>query len=228
MESFLLVSHIILSFVIVIVILLQSGQGGGMGAGFGGAAAVGQEIFGGRGAATFLGKLTVFLGASFMITSMALAWYSSKPQSVLDLSSGSAGGGQAQVHQIIEQGSGSGGAPGGELMQEFQNPGSEGDAQEIPPEILEQLRQMQGDEAGQPVELDGSEAPIQLDVTEEPAGEQPAEPAPAEEPAAEQPAEPAPAEPTPAEEPAAEQPAEPAAEPAPAEEPEAAEESEEE
>ena len=147
MATFLLVLHIILSFVIVVVILLQSGQGGGMGAGFGGAASVGQEIFGGRGAATFLGKLTAFLGAAFMITSMALAWHSSKPQSVLDLTQGGTATSQAQVHQIIEEGRGEmqppeqGGAIEPQLMEEG----------EIPAEIMEQIqRQLQEQQA--PVE----------------------------------------------------------------------------
>lgn len=105
MEQFLLVLHIILSFVIVVVILLQSGKGGGLGAGFSSAAAMGQEVFGGRGAAGFLEKLTVVLGASFMITSMALAWYSSKPQSALDLDMEADEPAQAQTHQIIDEGS---------------------------------------------------------------------------------------------------------------------------
>ena len=110
MQTLLLVIHVIVSFVIVVVILLQSGKGGGMGSGFGGAAAVGQQIFGGRGAATFLGKLTVALGATFFVTSMALAWYSSRPQSALDLSQTAGETPQSQVEQIIEEG-GSGSAP---------------------------------------------------------------------------------------------------------------------
>ena len=150
METFLLVLHIILSFVIVVVILLQSGQGGGMGSGFGGAAAVGQEIFGGRGAATFLGKLTALLGATFMITSMALAWHSSKPQSVLDLTQGGTATSQAQVHQIIEEGRGEMQAPGQGGAGEPQLMGED----EIPPEIMEQIqRQMQEQQA--PVETEG-------------------------------------------------------------------------
>ncbi len=108
METFLLVLHIILSFTIVVVILMQSGKGGGLGAGFNNAAAMGQEVFGGRGAASFLGKLTVVLGTSFMITSMALAWYSSKPQSALDLDMEAEEPAQAQVHDIIEEGEGEG------------------------------------------------------------------------------------------------------------------------
>lgn len=168
METFLLVVHVILSFVIVVVILLQSGQGGGMGAGFGGAAAVGQEIFGGRGAATFLSKITVVLGASFMITSMALAWYSSKPQSVLDLTQSSGAGSQAQVHQILEEGRGEFQAPstGGrpELQQMNEN--------EIPPEVLEQLQEQLREQEGVLEDADeatpeGEEAPEEGDLPTE-------------------------------------------------------------
>ncbi|RAL24871.1 preprotein translocase subunit SecG [Lujinxingia litoralis] len=110
MQTLLLVIHIIVSFIMVVVILLQSGKGGGMGSGFGGAAAVGQQIFGGRGAATFLGKLTVALGATFFVTSMALAWYSSRPQSALDLSQTAGTPVESQVEQVIEEG-GSAAAP---------------------------------------------------------------------------------------------------------------------
>ncbi len=104
METFLLVTHIILCFVIVVVILLQSGQGGGLGAGFNNAAAMGQEVFGGRGAASFLGKLTVALGALFFVTSMSLAWFSSKPQSALDLQAEADEPVRAQEDEIIEHG----------------------------------------------------------------------------------------------------------------------------
>lgn len=105
METFLLALHIILSVVIVIVILMQSGQGGGLGAGFSNAAAMGQEVFGGRGAAGFLEKATVALGTAFMVTSMALAWYSSKPQSALDLETEVDQPAHTQAHDIIEEGS---------------------------------------------------------------------------------------------------------------------------
>lgn len=164
METFLFIAHIILSFVIIISILLQSGDGGGMGAGFGGAAAVGQEIFGGRGAATFLGKFTVFLGASFMITSMALAWYSSKPQSVLDLGQGSGMSSQAQVHQIIEEGTGP--MPG-------QGSSGEAGGMEIPPEIMEQLQQqMQGDSEELEMQEEAEPAEEPASEVEAPASEQ--------------------------------------------------------
>lgn len=104
MEIFLIVVHVITSVILVVVILLQSGKGGGMGSGFGGAAAAGQQIFGGRGAATFLGKATVGLAAVFMATSLSLAYLSSAPRSALDLTSAPDVSRSSQVDQIIDQG----------------------------------------------------------------------------------------------------------------------------
>jgi preprotein translocase subunit SecG len=105
MEILLIVVHVITCLILVLVILLQSGKGGGMGAGFGGAAAAGQQIFGGRGAATFLGKATVGLAAVFMATSLSLAYLSSKPRSALDLTSAPDISRSSQVDQIVDQGS---------------------------------------------------------------------------------------------------------------------------
>lgn len=105
MEIFLIVVHAITSVILVIVILLQSGKGGGMGSGFGGAAAAGQQIFGGRGAATFLGKATVGLAVIFMSTSLSLAYLSSAPRSALDLTSAPDISQSSQVDRIVDQGS---------------------------------------------------------------------------------------------------------------------------
>jgi preprotein translocase subunit SecG len=62
------------------VILLQAGKGGGMGAGLGGGGS--QSVFGGRGSQTFLGKVTSVSAAVFMVTSLTLAYRSSKSGSV--------------------------------------------------------------------------------------------------------------------------------------------------
>ncbi len=111
MESFLIVVHVIACVVLVAAILLQSGKGGGMGAGFGGAAAAGQQIFGGRGAANFLGKATVVIAATFMCTSLGLAYISSQSKSALDLTKTSEAANQGEVDTIIEAGSGPTNAP---------------------------------------------------------------------------------------------------------------------
>ena len=76
-----------------------------MGSGFGGAAAAGQQIFGGRGAATFLGKATVGLAVTFMATSLSLAYLSSAPRSALDLTSAPDISQSSQVDRIVDQGS---------------------------------------------------------------------------------------------------------------------------
>jgi preprotein translocase subunit SecG len=52
------------------VILLQSGKGAEIGAAFGGSS---QTIFGSRGAATFLSKMTIATATIFMLTSLTLS-----------------------------------------------------------------------------------------------------------------------------------------------------------
>lgn len=70
MYIFLIVLHILVSIVLVGVVLLQSGKGAEMGAAFGGSS---QTLFGGRGAATFLSKMTVGAAVLFMVTSLSLS-----------------------------------------------------------------------------------------------------------------------------------------------------------
>ena len=246
MESFLLVLHVILSFVIVVVILLQSGQGGGLGAGFNNAAALGQEVFGGRGAAGFLVKLTVVLGATFMITSMALAWYSSKPQSALDLQMEADEPAQSQVHQVLEEGQGEFEAPEvtpDELNLEMPGdqrqpmPGADGDSpieldvdgdgEEIPAEIREQLEELELDVEEAPEPMEQPVEPVEIDQEMAPETEPEVEEAPepeveeAPEPEVEEAPEPE-VEETPEPEPEVEEAPEPEVEEAP--EPEAEEE----
>ncbi|MEK7871037.1 MAG: preprotein translocase subunit SecG [Nitrospirota bacterium] len=62
--------HIMVSIIIISVILLQAGKGAEMGAAFGGSS---QTVFGSRGAATFLSKLTIGAAVVFMLTSISLA-----------------------------------------------------------------------------------------------------------------------------------------------------------
>jgi preprotein translocase subunit SecG len=76
MVLFLTILHVIVCFTLVVVVLLQSGKGASIGASFGGGSS--QTLFGSRGAGDFLTKLTSVAGALFMITSLALALYSSQ------------------------------------------------------------------------------------------------------------------------------------------------------
>ncbi len=69
------VVHILVALTLILVILLQAGKGADIGAAFGGAS---QTFFGGRGAATFLAKVTAGAAVLFMLTSLYLAHVSGR------------------------------------------------------------------------------------------------------------------------------------------------------
>jgi preprotein translocase subunit SecG len=70
MYIFIVIIHVIVCIILMGVVLLQAGKGAEMGAAFGGSS---QTIFGSRGAATFLSKVTVGAAVLFMITSLTLS-----------------------------------------------------------------------------------------------------------------------------------------------------------
>ncbi len=70
METLLIVVHYLICFFLIIVILLQAGKGADIGAVFGGAS---QTLFGSRGPATFLSKITAAVAIAFLGTSIWLA-----------------------------------------------------------------------------------------------------------------------------------------------------------
>lgn len=70
-EPIILALHIIICIFLVITILLQAGKGADMGAAFG--AGSSQTLFGARGAATFLSKITTSAAMIFLLTSVSLA-----------------------------------------------------------------------------------------------------------------------------------------------------------
>ncbi len=72
MLIFVTVVHVLLSVFMIFVILLQPGKDAGMGAALGGGAAT--SAFGGRGAVTFLSKLTAICAALFFVTSLGLSF----------------------------------------------------------------------------------------------------------------------------------------------------------
>ena len=72
MFVFFTVVHILLCVFMIFVILLQPGKDAGMGSTLGGGAAT--SAFGGRGAATFLTKLTAFCAMAFFVTSLGLSF----------------------------------------------------------------------------------------------------------------------------------------------------------
>lgn len=73
MSSFLLTLHIIISVVLVAAILLQPGaKGGGLGSSFGGGGA--NSAFGAQGAAPVLAKITYYLAAMLLATSLLIEY----------------------------------------------------------------------------------------------------------------------------------------------------------
>jgi len=82
MATFVIILHCLTCLFLILVVLLQPGNKGGMGAAFGGGG--GSTVFGGRGANTFLAKLTAGGAVVFMLTSFSLVYFSSKSGSVMD------------------------------------------------------------------------------------------------------------------------------------------------
>ena len=80
MYTAVVVVHLIVCLFLIFIILIQSSKGAEMGAAFGGSS---QTLFGSRGAATFLNKLTTTAAIVFMITSLVLAILSVKRGSVM-------------------------------------------------------------------------------------------------------------------------------------------------
>ncbi len=83
MDTLVLVLHITVALFLIVVVLLQAGKGASIGAAFGGSS---QTVFGARGPASFLGKITTAAAAMFMITSLILSMLSggSSSSSVID------------------------------------------------------------------------------------------------------------------------------------------------
>lgn len=71
MLLFITVLHVILCLILVVVILLQPGKGGDVSSAFGGGAS--SSMFGPRGAAAPLSRITSVVAVLFMFTSITLA-----------------------------------------------------------------------------------------------------------------------------------------------------------
>ncbi len=76
MLEIVLMIHFIAAFLVVVLVLLQQGKGASMGAAFGGGASA--TLFGSRGPASFLMKLTGLVVAVFFATSLTLAYLAAK------------------------------------------------------------------------------------------------------------------------------------------------------
>lgn len=72
MTALLMTFHILVGMALIVLVLMQHGKGAEAGAAFGGGAS--STVFGARGAATFLSKLTAWLVAIFFVTSLLLAY----------------------------------------------------------------------------------------------------------------------------------------------------------
>src|ERR1700760_1582559 len=72
MITLITVVHVIACIFLILTVLLQAGKGGGVGVALGGQTSA--QVFGGRGAGSFLERLTAGTAIVFMITSMSLAY----------------------------------------------------------------------------------------------------------------------------------------------------------
>lgn len=83
--GFLLFIHILVSMVLVVSILMQSSKGGGLAGTFGGSGVSG-GVFGGRGAAPFLIKVTTVCAVIFLMTCLSINFIkpSGKMNSVIE------------------------------------------------------------------------------------------------------------------------------------------------
>jgi preprotein translocase subunit SecG len=92
MYTLLLIIYLIACIALTIVILLQSSKGGGLAGAFGGGGGMG-AVFGGRGAATFLSRVTTGLAIVFLLLALSLSLFTQ----------GVVGGGGGLVEQEREK-----------------------------------------------------------------------------------------------------------------------------
>ncbi len=80
MYTFLIVLHLTICAFLIFIVLIQSSKGAELGAAFGGS---NQTLFGSRGAATFMNKLTTGVAVAFMLSSLILAVVSAERSSIM-------------------------------------------------------------------------------------------------------------------------------------------------
>lgn len=73
MYGILIFFYVLVCIGLTVVILLQSSKGGGLAGAFGGGGDMG-AVFGGRGAATFLSRLTIGFAIAFLVFSLLLSF----------------------------------------------------------------------------------------------------------------------------------------------------------
>ncbi len=95
--------HLFVAFGIIFVVLIQKGSSADMGAAFGGTS---QSVFGARGSGSFLGKVTALLATVFMLTSLSLAFFTTRSTTSDSVMKG--GGARPPQSQTADPGQGSG------------------------------------------------------------------------------------------------------------------------
>jgi preprotein translocase subunit SecG len=73
LQTIIVIVHVLVAMTLVGLILIQRGKGADAGAAFGAGAS--QTVFGSRGSASFLTRLTAILATVFFITSLSLAYF---------------------------------------------------------------------------------------------------------------------------------------------------------
>ena len=86
MQTILIVFHLFLAVGLIGLILIQHGKGADMGAAFGSGAS--GTVFGAKGSASFLTRMTAGLATLFFITSMAMAYFATQRDEGSDLIKG--------------------------------------------------------------------------------------------------------------------------------------------
>ncbi|HBR96550.1 MAG TPA: preprotein translocase subunit SecG [Gammaproteobacteria bacterium] len=79
MQSFVLVVHVILALTVIGLVLIQHGKGADAGAAFGSGAS--STVFGARGAASFLTRMTTMMAVAFFVTSLILFYMAAHRES---------------------------------------------------------------------------------------------------------------------------------------------------
>ena len=85
MAQIILIIHVAIAVALVVLVLLQQGKGADAGAAFGSGASA--TVFGARGSASFLSRVTGMLATGFFLTSLTLAMLAARdagPGSVVD------------------------------------------------------------------------------------------------------------------------------------------------
>lgn len=113
MLTFVTIVHVLLCVFMIFVILLQPGKDAGMGSALGGGAAT--SAFGGRGATTFLTKITGICAAMFFLTSLGLSFVGMRTSVAGSLANKPAATQPAQVPQQGAAQPGAGAPPAGEI-----------------------------------------------------------------------------------------------------------------